>query len=196
MSSRADTNPFGKFAVWQEEANESGLRLATAVALATADRRGRPSVRMVLCRGADERGFIFYTNLESRKGAELAENPYGALCFYWMPLGKQVCVEGRVEPVQDTEADAYFATRERGSQIGAWASPQSRPMKRRFELKQRVLMFALKFGLGKIPRPPFWSGFRIVPERIEFWEEGPSRLHYRLLYKRVEDGWTSEILYP
>lgn len=196
MSSREEIDPIAKFALWQEEADKCGLRLPEAAALATAQANGQPSIRMVLCRGVDERGFVFYTNTESKKANELSQNPHSAMCFYWMPLGKQVRIEGPIEPVCDEEADSYFATRDRGSQISAWASPQSRPLRGRFELEKKVAKYVLKFAVGKVPRPPFWSGFRIRPESIEFWEERPFRLHDRVLYKRVEDGWTVQKLYP
>ncbi len=196
MSSREEIDPIAKFALWQKEADKCGLRLPEAAALATAQANGQPSIRMVLCRGVDERGFVFYTNTESKKANELSRNPHSAMCFYWMPLGKQVRIEGPIEPVCDEEADSYFATRDRGSQISAWASPQSRPLSGRFELEKKVAKYVLKFAVGKVPRPPFWSGFRIRPESIEFWEERPFRLHDRVLYKRVEDGWTIQKLYP
>jgi pyridoxamine 5'-phosphate oxidase len=196
MGRDVEPNPFAIFAEWQKEADSCGLRLPTAVALATVAESGRPSCRMVLCRGADERGFVFYTNLESRKAQELAANPYAALCFYWMPLGKSVRIEGPVERVDDAQADAYFASRDRGSRIGAWASKQSRPLESRYALEKEAAKYALKFGLGEVPRPPFWSGFRLAPDRIEFWEERPSRLHERIVYTRDSTAWRTERLYP
>lgn len=196
MTRKADLDPIALFAEWQEDANNTDLRLPTAVALATATPDGKPSLRMVLCKTVTQAGFDFYTNLESHKGRELAANPFAALCFHWMPLSRQVRAEGPVVAVSDDEADAYFASRDRGSQIGAWASDQSRPLTARFELEQRIAKFALKFNVGKVPRPPHWSGFRLVPERIEFWREKPSRLHERIVYLRNADGWTIEHLYP
>lgn len=197
MTSEPETNPFARFAAWYDEAARSGLKEPTAVALGTADAAGQPSVRMVLLKGFDDQGFVFYTNHESRKGRELNENPKAALCFYWMPLGKSVRVVGRAEVVSDAEADAYFASRARNSQIGAWASKQSRPLESRHALEKRVAQFAVKYPLGKVPRPPYWSGFRIVPQTIEFWEEQPFRLHDRLVYARAGDGgWRTERFYP
>jgi len=151
---------------------------------------------MVLLKDVDPRGFVFYTNLESRKGVQLHENPRAGLCFHWKSLRRQVRVEGAVESVEPAEADAYFASRPRSSQIGAWASSQSRPLATRFELERRIAIYTAKFGLGAVPRPPHWSGFRVLPSRIEFWEERPFRLHDRLVYHRAEAGWTTERLYP
>jgi len=191
--------PFRRFGELLERAKQTDLREPTAMAVATATPQGRPSVRMLLLKGFDERGFVFFTNLESRKGAELAANPFAALCFHWQPLEEQVRIEGRVEPVTHEEADAYYATRARGSRIGAWASRQSTQLDSYDTLVQRVREYEEKFGEGDIPRPPFWSGFRVVPERIEFWFGRPSRLHERELYLRADGHpprWTRELLYP
>lgn len=167
----------------------------TAFALATAA-DGRPSVRMLLLKHADEAGFVFYTNYESRKGRELLANPNAAMCFHWQPMETQVRVEGRATPVDATEADAYFASRARGSQIGAWASQQSRTIAEEQLLERRVAEFERRFEGQVVPRPPYWSGFRLTPERVEFWKGMPSRLHRRELYTRRDDGWQVEILFP
>ena len=192
----AESDPLSLFHKWMADAEANEPNDPNAMALATADASGRPSVRMVLLKSADASGFVFYTNLESRKGGELAANPFAALCLHWKSLRRQVRVEGRVEPVSDAEADAYFASRARTSQIGAWASSQSRPLTGRFELEKRVGEFAARFGLGKVPRPPHWSGFRVVPDRIEFWNDRPFRLHDRFVYLREEGQWRLEHLYP
>ena len=168
----------------------------TAFALATVNAEGQPSVRVLLLKEVDDRGFVFYTNLESRKGSELAANSRAAMNFHWSPLERQVRIEGKVTSVSDAEADAYFATRPRGSQIGAWASRQSRPMDRVSDLDARVTEYEKRFEGRQVPRPPFWSGFRLVPSSIEFWTGKPSRLHDRQLYTRDGDGWRVTLLYP
>ncbi|MCC6490772.1 MAG: pyridoxamine 5'-phosphate oxidase [Candidatus Hydrogenedentes bacterium] len=196
MAIRKHENPITLFHEWFEEAKTCGLREPTAVCLSTADATGMPSSRMILYKKADDRGFVFYTNLGSQKVHDLKENPRAALCFYWMPLGKQVRVEGTVEPVSDEEADAYFSSRDRQSQIGAWASKQSKPLEGYFELERRAAEYAIKFGIGKVPRPDFWSGYRIIPSRMEFWLEKPFRLHERLNYTRTEAGWGARWLFP
>jgi pyridoxamine 5'-phosphate oxidase len=168
----------------------------TAFALGTVDAQGQPSVRIVLLKNVDERGFVFYTNYESRKGQELLATHRAAICFHWQPLEVQVRVEGSVETVSDAEADEYFASRARGSQLGAWASIQSRPMASPSDLDARVAEMEKRFAGGEVPRPPHWSGFRIVPRRIEFWRGMPSRLHVREVYVRDGDGWSVTRLYP
>ncbi len=168
---------------------------ATAMTLATADARGRPSARMVLLKSVDDAGFTFYTNRESRKAGELDGNPFAALCLHWPASQQQVRVEGRVERVPDAESDAYFATRPRESQIGAWASQQSAPLASREELEARVRELEARYP-GEVPRPPFWGGYRVVPDRIELWQAGVGRLHDRFLYTRAPDGWSKQRLNP
>jgi pyridoxamine 5'-phosphate oxidase len=194
----AAPDPLELFQSWMKEAEASEPSDANAMALATADAQGIPNVRMVLLKGVDARGFVFYSNAESIKGGELAANGHAALNFHWKSLRKVVRAQGPVAPVSDAEADAYFATRPRDSQIGAWASPQSRPMEGRFVFEKRIAEYALKYGIGEVPRPPYWKGWRITPLRIEFWRDRPFRLHDRLVYARgsAADAWETERLFP
>ncbi|MCH6590912.1 MAG: pyridoxamine 5'-phosphate oxidase [Proteobacteria bacterium] len=196
MTVTTSENPIGLFKDWLADAERSEPNNPNAMTLATVTPDGAASARMILLKGVDERGFTFYTNLGSRKAEQLSANPRAALCFYWKSLKRQVHVEGTVERVDDAEADAYFATRPRGAQIGAWASKQSRPMEGRFRLEARVAKYTAKFHVGTVPRPDFWSGFRVVPEHIEFWREQPFRLHDRVVYHRDGGGWRKERLYP
>jgi pyridoxamine 5'-phosphate oxidase len=195
MDEIAEVEPFAVFERWLDEAWK-GEPNAHAMTLATATSEGRPSARLVLLKGLDRRGFVFYTNLQSRKSEELFANPHAALCFLWKSLNRQVRVEGPVEQVGDDEADAYFASRPRDSQIGAWASDQSRTLERRGLLERQVEEFSRRFGEDKVPRPEYWSGFRVVPQRVEYWQERPSRLHDRLLFIREGEGWRRERLFP
>lgn len=189
-------NPIALFQEWLSEAEKQELNDPTAMALATVDSAGNPDVRMVLMRGIDERGFVFFTNLESAKGKQLAGRSSAALCFHWKSLRRQVRVRGPAEPTSVEEADAYFASRPRGSRIGAWASQQSRPLESRLALEKAVAAVTLKYPLGEIPRPPYWSGFRVRPEEIEFWADRNFRLHERLLFRRAAEGWEATRLYP
>lgn len=185
-----------RFRSLHERALRTDLREPTAVTLATADAGGRPSARTVLLKGFDEQGFVFYTNLHSRKGRQLRDNPRAALCFFWQPLFEQVLVEGRVEQVSDREADAYWAKRPREAQLGAWASQQSEPLADRATLERRVAEYREKFRDATVPRPPYWSGLRVIPDRLEFWKSGDYRLHDRICYQLVEGEWTVTLLNP
>jgi len=190
------TDPFKLFDAWLAEARTSEPNDAEAMAFASADADGRPSVRMVLLRRADSRGFGFFTNLDSRKGHELAANPNGALCIHWKSLRRQVRAEGPVEQVSDDEADAYFSGRSRESRIGSWASDQSRPLESRQAFEARYQAMCDRFDGADVPRPPRWSGFRLIPQRIEFWSDRPHRLHERRLFTRSGESWDEGLLYP
>jgi len=191
----SSANPITEFLNAIERAANRQVDTAPA-ALATADRSGRPSARMVLLRGVDEHGFVFHTNYNSRKAKELTENPRAALCFHWPTLEEQIRVEGRVEPLSAAESDGYFASRPRGSQLGAWASDQSAVLPSRETLEEAYREIERQFEGQPVPRPPFWGGFRLIPERIEFWYGRPDRLHDRIVYDRIGDGWRIERLYP
>jgi pyridoxamine 5'-phosphate oxidase len=189
-------DPIAQFAAWLDLARRGNVPEPTAMAVATATADGTPSVRMLLLKGCDERGFVFYTHLASPKGAQLAANPRAALCFYWNEIKRQVRVSGPVERVTDAEADAYFVTRPRLSQLGAWASAQSQPMADAFELERNCAAAALRFGVGAVPRPPGWSGYRVVPQTIEFWHEKPFRLHERVRFTREGNAWSAQRIFP
>ena len=188
-------DPLTQFRLWYEEA-VAATPAPDAAALATATADGRPSARMVLVKRADERGFAFHTNLESRKGGELAANARAALLFHWRELGRQVRIEGQVERVSDAEADEYFRTRPAGSRLAAWASPQSRPLANRAELDRRYREAEARFAGGEVPLPPHWGGFRVVPDAYEFWQHGEHRLHDRVRYERQRDAWRQTRLAP
>lgn len=190
------TDPFDLFDAWNREARETEINDSNAMALATADAEGRPSVRMVLLKGHDPNGFVFYTNQRSRKGAQLAANGHVALLFHWKSLRRQIRIEGPISPVTAAEADAYFASRARDSQLGAWASLQSEPLDRRETFEARFEDVRARYEGQDVPRPPHWGGYRVTPERIEFWEDRAHRLHHRRIFLRQQDGWSEGLLYP
>ena len=194
--SSTNEDPISIFRDWFSEAKKTETENPDAMMLATADKGGRPSARMVLLKEVDNRGFVFYTNLNSRKARELKENPIASLVFYWKTLARQVRIEGNVEMLSNNEADTYHKSRPRLSQIGAWASKQSQPLEGRFELEKRIAKYTAKFNVSNVPRPEFWSGFRVLPGSIEFWSEEAFRLHNRRLYTCVHEGWIMERLYP
>ncbi|MGX1790036.1 pyridoxamine 5'-phosphate oxidase [Bosea sp. NPDC055332] len=192
------SEPFALFESWLEEAKASEPNDPNGMALSTVDADGLPNVRMVLLNGRSPDGFVFYTNTQSQKGEELAGQPKAAALFHWKSLRRQVRIRGPVSRVSDAEADAYFQSRPRDSRIGAWASQQSRPLESRFALEKAVASYALKFGVGEVPRPPHWTGFRIAPVYMEFWRDGAFRLHDRIVFRRAAPGeaWTKTRLYP
>ncbi|WP_140985387.1 pyridoxamine 5'-phosphate oxidase [Asticcacaulis tiandongensis] len=190
------SEPFALFGQWLNDARAKEPNDPNAMAVATVDENGLPDVRMVLLKDFDAQGFVFYTNTQSAKGQQILANPQVALLFHWKSLHRQVRIRGAAEPVSAAEADEYFASRARNSQIGAWASEQSRPLESRFALEKRIAEYGLKFGLGKVERPPHWTGFRIVPQFIEFWRDKPFRLHDRVKFERAGEGWRQSKLYP
>ena len=194
----AHSDPFELFQSWMKEAEGAEPSDPNAMALATVGAGGVPNVRMVLLKGADANGFVFYSNAQSIKGVEMAANPQAAINFHWKTLRRAVRAQGSVVQVSDAEADAYFASRPKDSQIGAWASPQSRVMEGRFVFEKAIAEYALKFGFGRVPRPPYWTGWRLTPLRFEFWRDRPFRLHDRLVYVRDDgaDPWRTERLFP
>jgi pyridoxamine 5'-phosphate oxidase len=194
MPDRRD--PFARFAELYEAAVATGIKNVNAMTLSTVGPKGAPSSRQVLLKHFDRDGFVFYTNLESRKGGQIGANPQVSLNFYWRELDRQVSIEGRAEPVSDAEADAYFASRDRGSQLGAWASQQSRPLRSLAHLAAEVAKLEARHVSQTVRRPPFWSGFRVVPDYFEFWAEGRFRLHDRVAFQRLDGGWRSHRLYP
>jgi pyridoxamine 5'-phosphate oxidase len=196
MAQVVPEDPIERFQDWFREAEQAGVEVPEAMTLATASADGAPSARMVLLKGADADGFVFYSGYVSRKAGELEQNPRAALVFYWRPLGKQVRVEGRVEQVSEAESSEYFATRPRGSQLAAWASQQSHPLESREELERRYAELEREYEGREVPRPPHWGGFRLRPDAIEFWEHRENRLHERTCYTRAREGWHAQLLSP
>ena len=196
MSVSENDNPIVIFKDWLCEAEALEPKNPNAMALATSGSDNRPSVRMVLLKEVDERGFVFYSNAESRKGLEIEVNAFASLCFYWKTLGRQVRIEGSVKTVSDQEANNYFESREVGARIGAWASAQSRPMSERFDLEKQIAIFAAKYKTGAVPRPDYWRGYRVIPDSIEFWIERKSRLHDRYLFQKGAKDWDMVRLFP